>query len=75
MGLIIDLPGTMNANRLEAVIALAIKVAAQPFNTNKPIPRKLMVALEKLIAEGGLTETKNECGMAVQFQNTYSHPP
>ncbi len=58
MGLTIDLPGTMNANRLKAVIALAIEVAAQPLNLNEPIPQELMVALEKLIAEGGLTETK-----------------
>ena len=48
----------MNADRLKAVIALAIEVAARSFDPNKPIPRELMVAFEKLIAEGGLTETK-----------------
>ena len=37
-GLTIDLPGTMNADRLEAVIAFAIEVAAQLFDPNKPIP-------------------------------------
>ncbi len=37
-GLTIDLPGTMNADRLEAAIALAIEVAARPFDPNEPIP-------------------------------------
>ena len=37
-GLTIDLPGTMNADRLEAVIAFAIEVAAQLFDPKKPIP-------------------------------------
>ncbi len=38
-GLTINLPGTCNADRLEAAIPLAIEVAARPNNVNKPIPR------------------------------------
>ncbi len=52
-GLTIGLPGTRNANRLEVAIPLAIKVADRPNDVNKPIPRKPMVAQEKLKAEGG----------------------
>ena len=68
MGLTIDLPGKMNAGRLKAVIALAIEVAARSFDPNKPIPRELMVAFEKLIAEGGLTETKMILGWLFNFR-------
>jgi hypothetical protein len=38
----------MNNDRLKAVIALAIEVAAQPFDPSKLIPQELMVALENL---------------------------
>jgi hypothetical protein len=37
-GLTVDLPGTRNADRLEAAIPLAIKVAARPNDANEPIP-------------------------------------
>ncbi len=43
-GLTVNLPGTLNTDRLEAVIPLAIKVAARPNNVNEPIPHKPMVA-------------------------------
>ncbi len=66
-GLIIDLPGTCNANRLEAAIPLAIKVAAQPNNVNKPIPWEPMVAQEILKAAGGLAETKIILGWHFNF--------
>ena len=56
-GLTVDIPGTENAYRLEAAIPLAKEVAAQPDNVNEPIPRKMMVAKEKLLAEDGLSET------------------
>ncbi len=56
-GLIVNLPGTRNANRPEAAIPLAIKVAARPNDINKPIPREPMVAQGKLKAEEGLAET------------------
>ncbi len=56
--LTIDLPGTCNADRLEAAIPLATEVAARPNNINKPIPLEPMVGQEKLKAEGGLAETK-----------------
>jgi hypothetical protein len=56
MGLMVDLPGMPNAERLEAPNPLAIKVAAWPEDTNKPIPCKLMVAKSKLAAEGGLAK-------------------
>ena len=37
-GLTVDLPGTRNADWLEAAIPLAIKVAARPNDANEPIP-------------------------------------
>ncbi len=52
-GLTINLPGTQNADRLEAAIPLAIEVAARPHNKKEPIPCKPMIARDKLKAEGG----------------------
>ena len=43
MGLTVDLPGTRNADRLEAAIPLSIEVPAHPNDVNKPIPRERMV--------------------------------
>ncbi len=57
-GLLVDLPRSRNANRLEAAIPLAIEVAACPNDPNEPIPREKMVAEDKLTAEGGLSEMK-----------------
>ena len=57
-GLTVNLPGTLNAGRLEAAILLAIEVAAWPNDINKPIPHKPMVAQDKLKAEGGLAKLK-----------------
>jgi hypothetical protein len=68
MGLPINLPGTTNAEHLEAVIPLAIKVAACPNNANKPIPCKKMVMEDKLKAEGGLAETKAILGWHFNFR-------
>jgi hypothetical protein len=53
---------------LEAVIPLAIEVAAWPDNVNEPIPRKTMVAKDKLLAEGSLSETKKILGWLFNFQ-------
>ncbi len=66
-GLTINLPRTRNANRLEAAIPLAIEVAAQPNNVNKPIPWEPMVAQDKLKAEEGLAETKVILGWHFNF--------
>ncbi len=41
MGLTVNLPGTRNADCLEAAIPLAIEVAARPNNINEPIPRRI----------------------------------
>ena len=57
-GLTVNITGTENASQLEAAIPLAIEVAARPDNMNKPIPRKTMVAKDKQLAGGGLSETK-----------------
>jgi hypothetical protein len=43
-GLTVDLPGTRNADQLEAAIPLAMKVAAQPNNKKEPFHREPMVA-------------------------------
>ena len=55
-GLTVNLPDTLNADRLEATILLAIEVAAQPNDINEPIPREPIVAQDKLKAEGRLAK-------------------
>jgi hypothetical protein len=67
-GLTVDLPRTKNADRLEASIPLAIKTAACPSDINEPIPREKMVAKDKLVAEGGLAETKVILGWFFNFR-------
>ena len=52
----------------EAAIPLAIEVASWPDNVNEPIPRKTVVAKDKLLAEGGLSETKVILGWLFNFQ-------
>ncbi len=42
-GLTIDLPGTRNADQIEAAISLAIKAAAQSNNKNELITREPMI--------------------------------
>jgi len=66
-GLTVDLPGTRNADRLEAATPLALEVAARPNDVNEPIPREKMVAEDKLKAEGGLSETKTILGWLFNF--------
>ncbi len=67
-GLIVNLPGTMNADRLEAPIPLAIKVTAQPNDANEPIPRKKMIPKDELTVEGELSETKTILGWYFNFR-------
>ncbi len=69
MGLTIHLPGTMSAERLEVAIPLAIKVAACPNDTNKPIPCMKMVAEDKSKVEGGFAETKVILGWHFNFRS------
>ncbi len=52
-GLTINLPRTMNVERLEAAIPLAIEVTACPNDANEPIPCKKVVTKYNLKAEGG----------------------
>ena len=66
-GLTVDLPGTRNADRMEAAIPLTIEVAASPNDMNEPIPHEKMVAEDKLKAEGGLSETKIILGWLFNF--------
>ena len=73
-GLTVDLPGTSNADRLEAAIPLVIKVAARPLDKNEPLPREPMIAKDKLAAEGGLAETKVILGWHFNFC-THRDPP
>jgi hypothetical protein len=68
MGLTMDLPGTRNADQLEAAIPLAIEIAALPNNANEPIPREKKVAEDNLMAEGGLAETKVILGRHFNFR-------
>ena len=64
----VNLPGSRNADQLEAAIPLAIEVAACPNDPNKPIPREKMVVEDKLTAEGGLSETKVILGWGFNFR-------
>lgn len=57
-GLTVDIPCSENASRSEAAISLTIKEVTQPDDANKPIPCEAMVAEDKLLAEGSLSETK-----------------
>ncbi len=66
--LTVDVPGTDNAACMEAVIPLAIEVAARPNDPNEPIPREPMIARNKLTAEGGLSETKMILGWLFNFR-------
>jgi hypothetical protein len=65
--LTVNLPGTLNADRLKAAIPLAIEVAARPDDVNEPIPREPMVAQDKLKAEGGLAKLKVVLGWLFNF--------
>jgi hypothetical protein len=67
-GLTVNVPGTDNATRMEAVIPLAIEAAVQPNNINKPIPHEPMIARDKLMAEGGLSETNVILGWLFNFR-------
>jgi hypothetical protein len=67
-GLTVDLPGTFNADRLEAAIPLAIEIATRPKDINEPIPREPIIAHDKLKAEGGLVETKVILGWHFNFR-------
>ena len=68
IGLTVDLPESNNCERLEAAILLAIHTAARPKHPQEPIPREVMEALEKLIAEAGAEETKMILGWHFDFR-------
>ena len=55
-----DLPGIIP--RLAACILLAFHLVFRPLSTFEPIPRDEAAAIAKLIAEGGLEETKKMWG-------------
>ena len=67
-GLTIDIAETNNTLRLERAILLAIYVASRPKDSNEPIPREEMAALNKLIAEAGLEEQKIILGWVFNFR-------
>ena len=68
MGLTVDIEGSNNIMRLERAILLAIYTAARPKHSSEPIQREEMAALEKLIAEAGLEETKTILGWYFDFR-------
>jgi hypothetical protein len=70
-GLTVNIPGTKNASRLEEATPLAIEVAAQPNDVNKPIPCETMVAKDKLLAEGSLFGNKSNSRVVLQLQDTH----
>jgi hypothetical protein len=66
IGLCVDVEE--NGTRLENAILLAIHTAARPVHDLEPIPREEMAALEKLLAEAGLEESKMILGMFFDFR-------
>ena len=62
IGLGIDLPNTDNTIRSERAPLLGIHTCARPIHPNEPIPRQNVASLNKLKAEGGLSEVKNILG-------------
>ncbi len=68
IGLTVTMPETDNATRMEAAIPLAIKAATWPNNINELIPRKPMIPKDKLMAKGGLSETKVVLGWLFNFR-------
>ena len=68
IGLGIDLPGTDNIHRSERAPLLAIHTCARPLHPKEPILRKNMASLDKLMAEGGLSEIKNILGWTWDFR-------
>ena len=67
-GLTVALPGSGNAERLEAAIPLAIEATARPNDPNELTPHEKMVAEDKLKAEGGLSERKVILGWDFNFR-------
>jgi hypothetical protein len=59
VGLTVDLEDSGNDDRLSKALLLAMEVAGRPLQENEPIPRELMAAVTKLIAEVGLEESKS----------------
>jgi len=68
IGLTVDIEGSNNIIRLERAILLAIHVAARPKHSAEPIPREEMAALNKLLAEAKLEETKIILGWIFDFR-------
>jgi hypothetical protein len=68
MGLAVNLPGTQNADKLEAAIPLTIKVPARQQDKNEPILHNPMVVRDKLKAKGGLPKMKIILGWHINFQ-------
>jgi hypothetical protein len=66
-GFTVGLPGTRNADQLEAAIPLTIKVAAQTNNKNEPIPHKPMVCKRQVESRRGIVRVKDNSGMAFQL--------
>ena len=75
IGLTVDIPGSDNILRLKWEIILAIWATARPKDKNEPIPREETAALNKLLAEAGLTETKMVLGLLFGFINLCVYLP
>ena len=54
----LDLPGSNNVERVSNASLLAIHAIARPLLSAEPIPREVMAAFAKLVAEAGAEETK-----------------
>jgi hypothetical protein len=64
----VDLPGSDNVLKAERAVLLAIHTLARPISDEEPIPRETMAALEKLLAETGMEETKLMLGWLLDFR-------
>ena len=64
----VDLPGSENVLKAERAVLLAIHALARPIANEEPIPRETMAAMEKLLAEAGMEETKIMLGWLLDFR-------
>ena len=64
----VDLPGSKNVLKAERAVLLAIHALACPIADEEPIPRETMAAMEKLLAEAGMEETKVMLGWLLDFR-------
>ena len=65
----VNLKDTDNVLRLEQGTLLAVHAASRDLHPNKPVKRKHMAVVAKLLAEAGAEETKTILGWFCNFRS------